>query len=53
MTKKKSKLDDYVTGRADVHQDQHADVFEDRRTRRNRDRSAQNRTAIERSGNDE
>lgn len=53
MAKKKSKLDDLVVGRAPVQMNQHTDKFGDRRTKRNRDRSSQNRTAIEKSKDDE
>lgn len=50
---KKDPLDDYVIGRAPVQVNQHADTFKDKRTKRNRDRSTQNRTAIEKSKDDE
>jgi hypothetical protein len=53
MAKKKNPLDDYVVGRAPVHMNQQAGSFKDRRTKRLRDRSTQNRTAIEKSNDDE
>lgn len=53
MAKKKNPLDDYVVGRAPVQMNQHAEKFNDRRTKRNRDRSSQNRTAIEKSKGNE
>lgn len=53
MTRKKKPLDDFVIGRAAVQVNQHADKFGDRRTRRNRDRSTQERTAIQRSEDDD
>lgn len=54
MAKKKSKLDDYVVGRAPVQTNQTGSGFiRDRRTKRNRDRSTQNRTSIEKSKDDE
>lgn len=54
MAKKKNPLDDYVIGRAPVQANQTgAGFIQDRRTKRNRDRSTQNRTAIEKSKDDE
>lgn len=41
------RLDEIVHGRAPVQVNQHADKFEDRRTRRIRDRSGRERNAIE------
>lgn len=51
--KKRKKLDDFVIGRAPVQVNQHSDRFLDRRTKRLRDRSTKNRTAIEKSKDDE
>lgn len=42
------RLDDLVIGRAEVHMNQHADKFGDRRDKRNRDRSTRERNAIDR-----
>lgn len=53
MAKKKNPLDDLVVGRAPVQINQHADKFLDKRMKRNRDRSTRNRTAVERSKDDE
>lgn len=48
MSKKKNPLDDYVVGRAPVQANQTgAGPMKDKRTKRNRDRSSQNRKAIE------
>lgn len=46
MARKKNPLDRLVKGRAGYALNQHAPVMGDRRTRRNRDRSAQRRRAI-------
>ena len=47
MTKPKEPK--YVKGRADVKVNQTAPIFNDRRTKRERDRSTQTRKSIERS----
>jgi hypothetical protein len=46
MAKKKNPLDSLVVGRGNYVVNQKAHIFADRRTRRNRDRSAQKRNAI-------
>ncbi len=47
MAKSKSPLDNLVTGRGNYVLNQKSAKFADRRTRRNRDRSAQRRHAID------
>ena len=46
MAKNKNPLDSLVTGRGHFVVNQKAPTFADRRTKRNRDRSAQRRNAI-------
>lgn len=54
MTKKKKPLDDFVIGRAPVQQNQTGSgIIKDKRTKRQRDRAAKERKAIEKSANDE
>lgn len=43
---RKPKGHGFVTARAEVRVNQHAPRFADKRTKRNRDRAAQKRTAI-------
>lgn len=46
------RLSELVISRAEVHMNQHADKFEDRRSKRNRDRSTRERNALDQDTKD-